>query len=245
MPKLIAIFYCIVISMLSYKAKSQSNTVTFSYSPIISNNANSVIDSMLKPYSENMNIVMNTVIGFSTKGLYKKQPESALGNFMADCIKEMATQKFEQKIDIGVINFNSLRAIISKGDITIRNIFDLLPNDNLIVVQEVKGNVLQLLLNTIAERGGWPISGLKMQIKNKQAINVFINDAPLDENNHYTIATYDYLANGNNGCDMLKNISIKNKNYLFRDAVIDYIQQLSKNGKSIDWKIDNRISFTN
>ncbi|MCZ2222022.1 MAG: 5'-nucleotidase C-terminal domain-containing protein [Chitinophagales bacterium] len=246
MPKLTAIFFCVALSLFSYKVKSQNIKVSYRhYSVSNENKTDATLDSMLKPYAENMYKVMNTVIGFSTKGLFKKLPESTLGNFFADCIKNVAEQQYEQKIDIGFINYGSIRKNIFKGDITIGNIYEVLPYDNFIVIQNIDGIMLKNILNHIAEIGGVPISGITMQIKNKQATNILINNLPFNENDNYTIATYDFIANGGNGFEMLKNIPIKNKSYLFREAVIDYIKQLSKQGRTIDWKIENRITFSN
>ncbi|MBX2931744.1 MAG: 5'-nucleotidase C-terminal domain-containing protein [Chitinophagaceae bacterium] len=246
MLKLTAIFVGAIFSILPYTAQSQKATVTYSTHTISKQDkTDSALAAMLKPYTENLNNYLHTVIGFSTRGLFKKQPESGLGNFMADCIREITSQKYERSVDIACINYGSIKSFIPKGDIMIEDIYTVIPFDNVIVLQEIKGNVLLQLLNKIAERGGLPISGIKMQIKNKQAENILINDKSLDENALYIIATNDYMANGGDGCNMLKNLPTINKGYLFRDAVIEYIQQTSKKGKTIDWKIQGRITYAN
>ena len=52
----------------------------------------------LQPYAQTMNASMNKVIGFTNNTLIHKQPESALGNFLADCITQMAEKKFNRKV---------------------------------------------------------------------------------------------------------------------------------------------------
>ena len=204
----------------------------------------SSVVKMLAPYTDSINKTMYQVIGFSTKGLSKKQPESDIGNFMTDCMREMAQQKFGKKVDAAFVNYGGIRGYISKGDITVGNIFEVMPFDNLIVIQEVKGNVFKLFLNKVAEKGGWPVSGITMQIKDKKPVNILVNGKPIDDYTTYIIANSDYIAlQGGDDCDMLKGLPTMNKGYIYRDAIIDYIKQITKQGKPIDWKVEGRVTY--
>ena len=201
---------------------------------------------MLQPYAISLNATMDKVIGFSNTNLNAKQPESGIGNFMADCMQVMAEKKFGKKVDAGFMNYGGIRSYISKGNITVGKIFELMPFDNLVVLQEVKGTVLQQFLDKTATDGGWPVSsGITMSIKNKKAVNVTINGKPLDENSSYTIANSDYVANGGSDCDMLRKIPFQNKGYLMRDALIEFISNLTQQGKPLDFKIENRVVNVN
>lgn len=199
--------------------------------------------NMLAPYAKTINSTMNSVIGFSTKGLTKKQPESELGNFMTDCMKAMAEKKFGKHVDAAFVNYGGIRSYIPKGDITIGKIYELMPFDNLLVLQDIKGSVLLSFLNKIAERGSWPQSGLLIKLKDKKIAEVTINGKPIDENATYTIANSDYIANGGDDCEMLKGIPINNNGLLLRDVIIEFVQQLTKEGKPIDWKLDGRTTY--
>lgn len=199
--------------------------------------------NMLKPYSDSINKTMNLVIGFSTRGLTKRQPESELGNFFADCIKTMAEKKFGRKVDAAFVNYGGIRSYIPKGDITIGKIYELMPFDNIVLLQELKGSVFKLFLNRVAEKNGWPASGINMQIKDRKPVNIFIDGKPIDDNAIYVVANSDYIANGGDDCDMLRNIPQLNKGYLMRDALIEFIRELTAQGKSIDWKTDGRLTY--
>ena len=207
--------------------------------------ADSGLLKLLMPYSDSVNRSMNAVIGFSINGLTKKQPESTLGNFMADCMKTMAEKKFNQKIDASFINFGGIRSYISKGDVTVGKVYELMPFDNLIVLQKVKGTVLKSFLDKTAASGGWPLSGITMRINNRKATNIFINEKLLKEDADYIIANTDYVANGGDDCAMLKNIPKQNIGYLLRDALIEYILMLTQQSKPIEAKMDNRIVYVN
>jgi 2',3'-cyclic-nucleotide 2'-phosphodiesterase (5'-nucleotidase family) len=205
--------------------------------------ADTALLNLVQPYSLEVNRTMNKVIGFTPATMTKRLPESGLGNFMADCMLEMGTKKFGMPIDIAFMNQGGIRASINKGNITIGNVYELMPFDNLLVVQELKGSVLEALLNHIAADGGWPISkGSSFKIKNKQAVDIIINGKPLDRNATYITANSDYIAQGGSDAAMLKVFPFQNKGYLIRDALLEYIQLITASGKPVDAKIENRVT---
>ncbi len=169
------------------------------------------------------------------------KPECTLGNFMADAMKCMAEQKFNRKIDAAFINYGGMRSYIPKGDITVGKIYELMPFENVIVLQSIKGDVLLQFLNLIAEKGGWPIAGITMEIKNAEAKNILINNLPIDIKATYVIANTDYLANGGDNCVMLSKLPQVTASYVFRDALIEYVENQTKQGKAISAKLEKRI----
>ncbi len=204
------------------------------------------LSNLIQPYSMNVNKTMGTVIGFANSNLFKKLPESGLGNFMADCMMQMASKEYKQPIDIAFMNQGGIRAPINKGNITVGNIYELMPFDNLLVVQELKGSVLEQFMQLIASDGGWPISaGSSFIIQNKKAINIIINGKPIDPNKIYLTANTDYIANGGSNAAMLKAIPFQNRGVLLRDALIDYVKEFTKAGKPIEAKTENRVSLFN
>jgi 2',3'-cyclic-nucleotide 2'-phosphodiesterase (5'-nucleotidase family) len=91
---------------------------------------------------------------------------------MADCMRMMAEKKFERKVDAGFMNQFGIRSSIPKGNITVGKIFEMMPFDNLVVLQEIKGNVLKEFLDKTAADGGWPVSiGTRWASKTKRAVN--------------------------------------------------------------------------
>lgn len=117
-----------------------------------------------------------------------------------------------------------------------------MPFDNLLILQKIKGSVLQQLLDLTADKGGWPMAGLTMQIKDKKAVNVIIGGKPIDPDRVYTIANSDFIANGGDNADMLRPIPQITNGYLMRDAIFDYISKLKSQGKNITATIENRVT---
>lgn len=203
----------------------------------------SVMLGIMKPYSDSVNKSMNQVVGIADISLDKKQPESSLGNFMADAMFVSARQKFGVPVDAAFVNYGGIRITqLPKGEVTRGKIFELMPFDNLVVLQRVKGSDLQNFLDLTAGRGGWPSAGITMQIQNKKAVNVRIGGQPLDPNKTYTIVNSDYVANGGDNADMLKVLPQQNMGYLMRDAIFDYINYLKAQGKNISATEENRVT---
>ncbi|HMU10886.1 MAG TPA: 5'-nucleotidase C-terminal domain-containing protein [Ferruginibacter sp.] len=199
--------------------------------------------ALLRPYTDSLSKSMNDVVAVSETDLEKKQPEGSLGNFLADAMLAMAQKSYATHVDAAFINYGGIRLpSLPAGNITRSKVFELSPFDNLLIIQKINGKVLQEFLDHIAGRGGWPCSGITMQIKNKKAINVTIGGAPLNASATYTIANNDYVANGGDDCAMLKPIPQVSNGYIFRDAVFDYLAELMKQGKKIAAKTENRVS---
>ena len=240
-------FFAILLIGISCSTGKESSSLVYTdYRIQKQGKTDSGLLKMLEPFSATLDASMNKVIGFSLINLNKKQPESGLGNFMADCIWLTAEKKFGRKVDAGFVNTGGIRSYIPKGNVTVGKIFELMPFDNLVVIQEVKGSVLLAFLNKTAADGGWPVSkSVTMGIKDKKAINIRIAGKPIDENGTYVIANSDYVANGGDNCEMLKKIPFVNKGYLFRDALIEFVTDLTLQGKALDYSIENRVVHVN
>jgi len=198
---------------------------------------------MTQPYRDSLDKSMNEVLGRVEGSLEKRQPSGSLNNFMADAMLYMARQKINPATDVAMVNYGGVRIPqLPAGNITRGKVFELMPFDNVLIVQELKGSVLQNLLDQIAERGGWPIAGATMHIRNKKAVDVMIGGKPLNPSQMYLVANSDYVANGGDDANMLKSIPQQNKGYLMRDAIMDYIAAMKAQGKNIPVNEEKRIT---
>jgi 2',3'-cyclic-nucleotide 2'-phosphodiesterase (5'-nucleotidase family) len=196
----------------------------------------------LRPYSDIINQTMNHVIAEVAETLEKKQPNGSLGNVLTDAMLAMAEKKFGKKVDAVFINNGGIRLpSLPKGTLTIGKVYELMPFDNLVILQQLNGKQLQEFLDHIAKRDGWPVSGLTYDIKNDKAINVAIQGKPIQEQLVYTIGNSDFIANGGDDCVMLKRINQENKNILLRDAFIEYFTEMGAQGKKITPPVGNRV----
>jgi 2',3'-cyclic-nucleotide 2'-phosphodiesterase (5'-nucleotidase family) len=241
---LTSLLFLLSVTWLSCNPAWQSATTSYySYRINTDRQSDAGLSALLQPYSDSVNKSMNDVLGFNENTLEKKQPEGSLGNFMADAVLYTAEKKFDTHIDAALINFGGVRLNqLPAGNITRGKLYELMPFDNLVVLQKIKGTVLQEFLDHVAGRGGWPVAGISMQIKNAKAVNIFVNAKKIDPDTEYIIANSDYIANGGDDVLMLKLIPQQNIGYLMRDALIEYVSDLTAKGKHITVTSSNRVS---
>lgn len=196
---------------------------------------------LLKPYADSVNSTMNGTIGIIATSL-EKGSNGSLGNFMTDAMLDAATKQYSRNVDGAFVNTGGIRLTqISAGPVTTGKIFELMPFDNVLILQEMTGSQLQVFLDHISGRGGWPVAGITFNIKNKKAIEIMVKGKPINMSATYIIANSDYIANGGDDCVMLKVLPQINNGYLIRNALIDYIKEQTKAGKKIIADTEDRV----
>ncbi|MBK9734145.1 MAG: 5'-nucleotidase C-terminal domain-containing protein [Saprospiraceae bacterium] len=199
------------------------------------------IATIIEPFKNQLDKTMNEVIGINDEEMVKGKPNSKLTNWFADVLL-METQKLvSDSIDFALQNYGGIRIpALSKGNITVGKVYELMPFDNIIYVQEIKGDKIQLLFDKIAESGGWPISHtIKMDIGYGKATNIKIKNQALDTTKTYMVAIPDYLANGGDNLTFLKNNKTNNTGKFIRDLIITHLRRTYAKGEHI--KADNSI----
>lgn len=204
--------------------------------------------SVIAPYKAQLDEKMNEVIGQVAKTMEKGKPESTLGNWVSDAIFEMANQRLSnRKVDFAVQNYGGIRiGAVSKGPLTVGKIYELMPFDNLVAIVEMPGYLVDSLVQRFAQNGGWPVSKeLTFIIEGNIAHSIAINGQSLSNDQTYLVAMPDYIANGGDQINYLKDLKRKDLDYLIRDALIDFARQTTANGSDISGNEDGRIKFSN
>ena len=120
----------------------------------------------MEPYKTHVESAMNTVISYAPKTHSKKngQYNTALGNMMADAVMELSNPVFKSRtgknLDMVLLNHGGIRSILSKGDVTNKTAFGIMPFENSVVVTALKGSVVLELASYLKDFGkAHPISG--------------------------------------------------------------------------------------
>ncbi|MBL7915787.1 MAG: 5'-nucleotidase C-terminal domain-containing protein [Bacteroidia bacterium] len=205
----------------------------------------SVLIREIDPYKSKMLEIMSEILAVSAQPLEKGQPESLLGNFVADACYERAnlviSEQGKLKADFCVLNNGGLRSALPQGNITLKNCFELMPFENELVMLTLSAQSTQDLLNYIASKGGVPVSNLQMKISGSTAESVLIDGKPVDYKKEYFVLTSDYLANGGDDMKMFQNpIAIEKTGLKVRDAIVEHLRSLPK--QPFTAKADGRIS---
>lgn len=146
------------------------------------------IKAIYHPYKVGLDSIMNEVLCYSPYFLEKAKPESRLSNWMADVCFNTLKQNYE--LDFCLLNHGGIRATLPQGDITTKNIFQLMPFENELVIVEIPDTSFSKTLDYLEQSQGHPISGIQLNFKEEE------NQHNLQVNNTVRIATSDYLAHG-------------------------------------------------
>jgi 2',3'-cyclic-nucleotide 2'-phosphodiesterase (5'-nucleotidase family) len=240
------LFFLLFISIVaSCQPTRQLNAIRYNgYSIQKSSDIDSSLFKMIGPYRENVDRTMNEVLADCEADLLKEVPDSRLGNFLADAYLWAAKEKLDKNAEIAFMNHGGVRINrIGKGPVTRRTVFEVMPFDNLLVVAEIKGSLLQTYLDRIAaEGGGGGVAGLSLRIENKKAVEVMIGGKPLDPEKTYTMVNSDYTLDSGSGIPAFKTLKQNKSGYLMRDAIIQYCQHLQSTGKKISLEPQKRIT---
>jgi 5'-nucleotidase/UDP-sugar diphosphatase len=164
-----------------------------------------------------------------------------LGFLIADALKKIC------EADIALTNSGGIRASISAGDITYKDILTVLPFGNTAYTIEIPGSVVKDMLDftaTVADgKGARPqVSGITYTINraDQKAENILINGEPLDINKTYKLGTNNYIASGGDGYSMLEGLSGYDTGFVLAQVVVNYIKNLEDYSPYTD--ITNRIT---
>lgn len=205
------------------------------------------MESKILPYRTKLMNDMEKVLCISKDPLFAGRPESPLSNFCADLILQesdsICIKRFpDMRIDVSMVNRGGLRVPIPKGEVKVQNMFELMPFENEIVFLKIKGDVLRRFIDHMASRGGEGVSGMKFGIRNDKGLDPQIQGKPLDDSKNYWLVTSDYIANGGDGSEILKEVQQRiSTGVKFRDMFIDHLLKMGRKGLAIEAKIDGRI----
>jgi len=178
--------------------------------------SNASIDSLIAPYKDSLSEEINEVIASAESDFFVKRPGSNLGNWVADAVFANQTKTVRLGMPtFCLLNTGGIRSSLNKGDITMGDMFKLMPFDNEIVWVELPVSVLPEIEDYLIRSGGEPISNAKL-VDGKLEINGWREGAT-----HFWIITSDYLMNGGDKMNFFaKRTQTILKGILMRDALI-------------------------
>lgn len=222
-------------------ACSSVNTITLnssesSNSDVLSQGSEgNVIDSIVAPYLEDLEAEMDEVIAYAERSFEKGRPGGSLNNWSADAL--LQSQIGNARLSgptFSLLNVGGLRNTINSGDVTLGDMFKVMPFDNEIVWVEMPVETLTEIAEYLTASGGEPIAGAKL-INGKLEV-----DGMNSETKTVWILTSDYLMNGGDKMNFFQQkISVTHSNELLRDAFI----RIAKKQKLLIWSDELRIKI--
>ena len=200
----------------------------------------------IAPFTAGVDSLRAPYIGQSEQYMTGGRPESLLSNWVADAL--VATgERLGYHPDMGICNVGGLRAAMPQGVVRRGDMLAISPFENFFTILRLKGSDVTALMRDIAAVHGEGVSAsVRLVItRDGRLQRATIGGQPIREDSIYTIATLDYLAEGNDKLYSLRNsierITTKEP---VRETLMNHLQLLDKMGKKASARIEGRIVET-
>ncbi len=247
-----SLFIIFILSLL-ISCQSQlfiSNIITENISNSPSDySPDSIIVSLVEPFKSDLEEDMSRIISTAPEEMFKQKPESNLINYLSDLLLEEGIrycrkQGFTFRPQVAYVNYGGIRSSLPKGQITVGNIYELMPFENELVVLEISGEDLLAFAGQIADWGGDGVSGISLGIKDGKVESLKIEGKTPVLSKSYYLITNDYVATGGGGMKSLANHKKNIKTGIkIRDLIISNMEQDYQSGIEISSSKDGRVYF--
>lgn len=195
------------------------------------------IENFIKPYREHIDKDLDSILAYCPETLDKGKTingwQTTIGNLMADVTFQYADKAFmareKRHVNVCLLNHGGIRAIISKGNVTTRTAYEVMPFENSTVVVALKGEQLVELAHYIAkEKKPHPLCGMEIQLdKHGAVMAISVQGEAVKPGKIYNVATSDYLANGGDEMAFFaRGIARYDLDYKLRNVLIDYFKDI-------------------
>ena len=177
--------------------------------------------------------------------IFCRYQECTLGNLIADAFLEVVSS------NISLLNGGSVRTNLLKGDISRKNVIDVMPFFNSLYVKEITGeaflDALEFGISKLPSSSrGFPqvsgctfkvdtsfnstvetdLDGIFVKVAGKRRVSdVKINGKPLDLNKKYNLSASEFILNGGDGYSMFAEFPVVNESvFADSDALGYYIK---------------------
>lgn len=198
---------------------------------------------LVAPYRNHINKKLDSTLAYAP-GLISKEDgkyNTTAGNLLADIVFKQSNPIYKSRtgknIDFVLLNHGGIRSVISKGAITERTAYEVMPFENTVAVVSLNGSsILELVSYLIKSNRPHPISQLQIILNAEgdlSAIN--INGIPFDDTKTYNVATSNYLVSGGDNMVFFKDgLGVTEIEYTIRNTMIDYFKKVDTVAPKVD-----------
>ncbi len=109
--------------------------------------------------------------------------------------------------DMALVQSGGIRADLTDGDITLRDIYSVLPYENRIIPVRLPGRSIRRLIEKAVNDGAEAaLAGVEVTSSDEGLI-IYVNGVRLDDSRDYTIALSEYVTSGGGGFDVISESS--------------------------------------
>lgn len=105
--------------------------------------------------------------------------------------------------DMALVQSGGIRADLTDSDITLRDIYSILPYENRIIPVRLPGRSIRRLIEKAVSGGAdAALAGVEVS-SSGETLTITVNGVPLDASRDYTIALSEYVTSGGGGFDVI------------------------------------------
>lgn len=191
------------------------------------------VDSVQQVIDKDYNLVLATL----KSDWNRSNGESGIGNFVVDA------QRAAAHADVAFMNNSGIRANVSAGPLTKKELFEVMPFRNILTTFQLSGKQLRgVVLHCLKEREGVSFSGITCTWKRNDAheleiVSMMVDGKPLDDGRMYICAASDYFvgeAKRYIGVEVLQPIYLQ-------QTVFSALESEARKAGEIDSKVEHRI----
>ena len=199
---------------------------------------------LIAPYKEKLDDRMNQKISHTMIELNRMGDNSNLGALLSDYLLEgandWAVKNKMPKVDAAILNIGGIRNNISEGDILVRNIFEVMPFENEMVIVKMKGEDIQGIFDYYEKhQKNNPVAQLNIIVKDGKLVEGLINGERPQIGKTYYIATSDYLAMGGDSMYFFEKGETIKTDVILRNLFLEYFRK----NPEVKVKNDIRLKF--
>ncbi|MGK0465303.1 MAG: 2',3'-cyclic-nucleotide 2'-phosphodiesterase/3'-nucleotidase/5'-nucleotidase [Clostridium sp.] len=192
------------------------------------------VKAIADKYSKELEPILGEILGATDKKLThdKSAPgTSLLGQWTTDVMRKVAGTQ------IGITNGGGLRVPLAAGNITMGNMYEVMPFDNTLVTMKLKGSDLKRVIeNGIgnAEIGWVQVGGVKVYYDEKAEFmdrisTMLLEDGtPVEMDKTYSVVTNDFMFSGGDKFDFTGAIDDVDTMLPIRDALVTELKAVKK-----------------
>jgi 2',3'-cyclic-nucleotide 2'-phosphodiesterase (5'-nucleotidase family) len=197
------------------------------------------IVALLAPRAARVEAAAKRLVGHLDRPLGRGKPESTMGNFVTDSMRQAMEAATGKIPDLCFTNMGGLRRDLPAGAITAGMVTELMPFDNSLVVFELDGASLKIMMERLAARGD-ALSGGRYVREGDRLHDVTVGGKDLDLHKTYRVCTNDYLFDGGGNYPLAPAKKVNTTGVLLRDALLSRFEDASAQKVPIEVSIEGR-----
>ena len=182
------------------------------------------VNEIVEGYAAQVRALLDRVVGKVSSDVVN-QPgvqtvDRPLGNLISDMLREQAGT------DFAFYNRGGVRGYMEAGPLSVRQIHEMFPfDDNIVVVQATGSQIQEILEQGTQTQAQLSVSGLRATLDQAGKVSITVDGQPLPAAKVYSIATTNFLATGGDQMSTLAALEITKILPFTRDVVQAYIEK--------------------